>query len=101
MPRPLICGKQPKLLGGCAECDDPAGDVAVCVPDPSCRAGMSEAVDGNPHRHAGGTAAARRPVGKAMATAKPGSRQIVVKERGASPAEFDDQLALGAAANIR
>ena len=61
------------------------------------RAGMAEAIDGDPHRHAGGAAAAGRAVGKAMAAAKPGARQIIIKQRGATAAELDDQLALGAA----
>src|ERR1700756_3242895 len=61
---------------------------------------MAEAVDCDAHRHAGGAAPTRRTVRKTMATTEPGARQIVVKKRRATPAELDDQFALGPARHI-
>src|ERR1700756_2104413 len=61
---------------------------------------MAEAVDCDAHRHAGGAAPTRRTVRKTMATAEAGARQIVVKKRRATPAELDDQFALGPARHV-
>jgi hypothetical protein len=61
---------------------------------------MAEAIDGDPHRHAGGAAATRRAVRKAVAAAKPGAGQIIIKQRGAIAAELDDHLALGTAGYV-
>jgi len=61
---------------------------------------MAKTFDGDPYRHAGGAAAARRPISEAVAAPKPGTREIVVKGCAAVPAEFDDQLALGATRDI-
>src|SRR6185437_8717522 len=100
VPRTLIGREQPELLGGGARGEQAAGEVAVGVADATTGSSMAEAVDRDPHRYAGGAAPARRPIGKTVAAAKAGTRQIVVCQRGAAPAELHDQLALGSARQI-
>src|SRR6516164_6762657 len=99
--RTLILREQAELLGRSASRKQATRDAEIGVADAPSGAGMAEVVDGDAHRHAGGTTAAGRPVGKAMAAAEPGARQIVVKQSGAVADEFDDQLAFGAARHIR
>jgi hypothetical protein len=59
-----------------------------------------EAVDGDPHRHTGRAAAARRAIGETVAAAKPGARQIVIERGRGAAGQLDDQLALGAPRDI-
>jgi hypothetical protein len=75
----LIGREQPKLLRRGTRGQQAAGEIAIGVANAPGRAGMSEAVDGDPHRHARGAAATGRPVGKAVAAAEPGTGQIIIK----------------------
>src|SRR4029077_15283395 len=81
--------------------DEPGAQVLIDVADAPGRPGMSKALDRDPHRHAGGAAAAHRPIGEAVAAPKPGTRQIIVEDSTATAREVDDQLALCTARDIR
>src|SRR5215472_200094 len=71
--RTLVSREQPELLGRRARRKQAAGDVEIGVADAPGGSSMAEVVDTDAHRHAGGTTAAGRPVGKAMAAAEPGA----------------------------
>src|ERR1700730_2567835 len=100
MARALIGREQAELLGGGAGADEPGAQILIDVADAPGRPGMSKALDRDPHRHAGGAAAAHRPIGEAVAAPKPGTRQIVIEKGTATAREVDDELALCTARDI-
>src|SRR5439155_1615786 len=99
--RVLVGGKQLELLGRCAPGHEPRAQPAVNIAHPAGRTGIGEFLDGDPHRHASGALAAGRAVGKAVAAAESGARQLVIKTGGAAAGQLDDQLALGAVGDVR
>src|SRR5208337_1489912 len=72
--RALIGRKQPELFNSGAGRNEAAAKIAIYVADAPRRAGMAEAVDGDPHRNAGSATAAGRAVGEAVAAPEPGAR---------------------------
>ena len=98
--RALIDREQPELLDRGAGADEFAAQVLIGVADAPGGPGMGKALDGDPHRDAGAAAAARGPVGEAVAAPKPGTRKIVVEKGAVTAGEIDDQLALEAARDI-